>query len=100
MRYVYDDAFLVTGIDKETLLKYENEAFFEITQKFNILDEFFVEKLVIARVYMKIARLNLESDGMRDKFDAYKNEFDFYLKQAKNTNSGISNLSIARSWFD
>jgi hypothetical protein len=97
MRYAYDDEFLTAGIDEDTLLKYENEAFFEVTQKLNILDEFFVEKLVTAKVYMKIARLNLESDGMRDKFDAYKNEFDFYLKQAKNTNSGISNLSIARS---
>ena len=97
MRYAYDDEFLTVGIDEDTLLKYENEAFFEVTQKLNILDEFFVEKLVTAKVYMKIARLNLESDGMRDKFDAYKNEFDFYLKQSKNANSGISNLSIARS---
>jgi len=97
MKYSYDDEFLTAGIDEDTLLKYENESFFEVTEKLNVLDEFFVEKLVTAKVYMKIARLNLESDGMRDKFDAYKNEFDFYLKQAKNTNSGISNLSIARS---
>ena len=45
---------------------------------------------------MELCRRNLEANGMKDKYDIYKNEFDFYFKRATKTNSGIGNIPLTR----
>ena len=92
MKYSYEDEFLVKD---ENLEELENEALNEVINKLNITDEYFVEKLTKAKVYMNIAKLRLESDGMKEKFDAYKNEFDYYYKLATKK-SDVFNIAVLR----
>jgi hypothetical protein len=33
---------------------------------------------------------------MKDKYDIYKNDFDFYFKSATKTNGGIGNIPLVR----
>jgi len=97
MLYEYDDEFLVSSIEEAELEKKENEAVIEI-EKLNILDEFYKEKLTKARVYMLLAREQLENEGMRDKYNIYEKEFNRYLSLSKNNNSlsNISTIPLAR----
>jgi hypothetical protein len=97
MKYDYKDSFITNGIDEIYIEALEEMAIYEVVEKYKIIDEFYIQKLVTSKVYMKLAQENLESEGMRDKFNFYKNEFDFYYRLAKSANSGISNIPIARS---
>jgi len=95
MRYEYDDSFVVSSME-DILEKTENEAYIEITDKLGISDEYYIEKLTKAKVYMLLCRKQLESEGMRDKFDAYKADFDFYLRESKSSIGGIGGMAVGR----
>jgi len=96
MRYEYDDEFIISGVDEVEIEKIENNAFIEINEKFGITDSFYLEKLTIAKVYMELCRRNLEANGMKDKYDIYKNDFDFYFKRTTKTSGGIGNIPLVR----
>jgi len=96
MKYEYDDEFVTSGIDNIEIEKIENNVFIEINEKLGITDSFYLEKLTIAKVYMELCRRNLEANGMKDKYDIYKNDFDFYFKSATKTNGGIGNIPLVR----
>jgi len=97
MLYEYDDEFLVSSIEETEIEKKENEAIIEI-EKLNISDVFYKEKLTKARVYMLLAREQLENEYMRDKYNIYEKEFNRYLRLSKNNNSlsNISTIPLAR----
>lgn len=97
MIYEYDDEFIVGSISTDELEKKESEAITEIT-KMNITDDFYKEKLVKCRVYMLLAREQMESEGMLEKYRIYKEEFNRYFTLAKNNSSivNVSNISLGR----
>ena len=106
MRYSYTDTFIVDSITKEELQKHEDNAVKEISDM-NIEDDYYFKELVICRVYMFASREQIESDGMKEKYKVYKEEFDRLLKLAiatKNANddsittinSGIGNILLER----
>jgi len=97
MIYEYDDEFIVDSISTDELEKKESEAITEIT-KMNITDDFYKEKLVKCRVYMLLAREQMESEGMLEKYRIYKEEFNRYFTLAKNNSSivNVSNISLGR----
>lgn len=97
MIYEYDDEFIVDSISTDELEKKESEAITEIT-KMNITDDFYKEKLVKCRVYMLLAREQMESEGMLEKYRIYKEEFNRYFTLAKNNSSivNVSNIALGR----
>ncbi len=97
MIYEYDDEFIVGSISTDELEKKESEAITEIT-KMNITDDFYKEKLVKCRVYMLLAREQIESEGMLEKYRIYEREFNRYFTLAKNNSSivNVSNISLGR----
>jgi len=89
--YTYEDSFIVDSIDIATLDDKEAKAIIEVG-KLNITDTFYIEKLVVAKVYITLALAQLENEGMEAKYRGYSKEFNNYLSLAK-TNSSPSNLS-------
>jgi len=99
MRYEYDDEFVTSFVDDTAIEKIETKSYIEIFEKYGISDSFYLEKLTKAKVYMELAKMNLEAEGMRDKYEVYKNEFDFYFRLAKNENkiTTLKNISVQRA---
>jgi len=96
MLYNYEDNFLIKKVDDVLLQTLEDNAVAE-ANKLNIADEFYKEKFIKAKVYAKIALLNLEAEGMSEKYEAYKKELSEIYNLAKtNSNSNISSLSLSR----
>jgi len=97
MIYEYEDSFIIDSIDTEELEKKETESITEI-EKMNITDEFYKEKLVKCRVYMLLAREQMENEGMGEKYRIYEKEFNRYLTLSKNNSKiiNVSNIPLGR----
>jgi len=97
MIYGYEDTFIVNSIDEAELEKKEAESITEI-EKMNITDDFYKEKLVKCRVYMLLAREQMENEGMLEKYRIYEREFNRYLTLAKNNSKiiNVSNIPLGR----
>ena len=95
--YTYSDSFIVDSIDTADIDDAELKAIEEVT-KLNITDTFYIEKAVIAKVYMILATVQLDNEGMSDRLKAYSNEFKHYTSLAKNnsSSSNVSTMPIAR----
>ncbi len=96
MIYEYDDSFMISGVESETIENIEAEKYNFVLNKLNIDDNYYLQKLTMALVYMKLARLQLESEGMRAKYEIYKGEYEHFLKLATSTGSEVFTIDIAR----
>ncbi|MRJ06247.1 MAG: hypothetical protein C6I01_01845 [Epsilonproteobacteria bacterium] len=81
MLFEYLDKFLINGVTEEELEVIEGQKYKEVTEKLGITDPFWAEKLTKALVYMEIAKINLEAEGMKEKYEIYKEEFEKSLQQ-------------------
>ena len=95
MIYEYEDKFLVDNVDEKTLEDIEAEKYNFVLNKLNINDNYYLEKLTKSLVYMQLAKMQLESDGIQAKYTIYKGEYDHFLKLATSKN-GVFNMKIAR----
>ena len=95
--YTYDDLFLTDGVDEATLENIEAEKYTFVLNKLGVYDNYYVEKLTRALVYMELAKMQLESDGMKAKYDIYKGEYRHFLKLATSTGSEIFTVKVGRS---
>lgn len=99
--YTYTDSFLIDDVDN--LDDLESKCIIEVSKLTGSTDEFIVENLVVNRVYMLIAKENLEGDGYKDKYDLYKKEFEYYRGLASSSGTiqsktiGVSSITIGRS---
>lgn len=81
MVYTYSDKFIVDSIPDIELQEYETQAIKDVG-KLNITDADFVERLVVARVYMLASAAQIESDGMKEKYAVYEKEYKRALDEA------------------
>ena len=93
MRYEYTDTFLTKDIEITLLEKIEDAAIEEVN-RLNIFDEFYFEKLVTSKVYMELCKEQFEDEGVRKKYEIYKNEFERYYTLSQK--SGINTIKISR----
>jgi len=98
MIYTYEDVFLTDGVDAGEIENIEAEKYNFVLNKLNIDDNYYLEKLTKSLVYMHLAKMQLESEGMKAKYDVYKAEYDHFFNLAKNSNSviNIKNVPIQR----
>jgi len=96
MIYEYEDKFLVDSVDKTTLEDIEAEKYNFVLNKLNISDNYYLEKLTKSLVYMQLAKMQLESEGMEAKYKIYKGEYEHFLKLASATGSEVFNMKITR----
>jgi len=98
MIYSYEDEFLIGGVDTTELENIEAEKYNFVLNKLNIDDNYYLEKLTKSLVYMHLAKMQLESEGMKAKYDVYKSEYEHFFNLAKNNNSiiNIKNIPIQR----
>ncbi len=98
MIYSYEDEFLVGGVDTTELENIEAEKYNFVLNKLNVDDNYYLEKLTKSLVYMHLAKMQLESEGMKAKYDVYKAEYEHFFNLAKNNNSiiNIKNIPIQR----
>jgi len=82
MKYKYADEFLVGAVERETLEALEDEAIEEINL-LNISNDFYFERLVKTKVYMDLCVMQLESKGMREKYETYRENFKRFIEAAK-----------------
>ncbi len=81
MVYTYNDKFIVDSIEATELEAYEAQAITDVG-KLGITDTDYVERLVIARVYMLASAAQIESDGMKEKYAVYEKEYKRALDEA------------------
>jgi len=93
MRYNYADTFLIKDIEIALLEEIEDSAIEEVN-KLGINDDFYFEKMVTSKVYMELCKEQFEDEGVRKKYEVYKNEFDRYY--ALSQKSGINTIKILR----
>jgi len=96
MIYEYDDKFLTDGVEPAQIETIEAEKYDFVLNKLNINDNYYLEKLTKSLVYMDLAKQQLESEGMKAKYDVYKAEYEHFLKLATATGSEVFNISLAR----
>jgi len=97
MLYEYKDEFLNSKTSEEELQELENK-YIEEAEKLNITDPFYKQEFVVARVYAEIAMLNIEGEGMQDKFNVYKQKADEVFELAKtNSLAKIKTIEIGRA---
>jgi hypothetical protein len=96
MIYEYDDKFLTAGIDETEIENIEAEKYNFVLNKLNINDNYYLEKLTKSLVYMQLAKMQLEADGMKAKYDIYKAEYEHFLNLARNSVGGMFNVLLGR----
>ena len=96
MIYEYDDSFMVSGVESEIIENIEAEKYNFVLNKLNIDDNYYLQKLTMTLVYMELARLQLESEGMKAKYEIYKGEYEHFLKLATSAGSEVFTIKVAR----
>ena len=89
--YTYNDVFIVDKVEEDELNEAETQAIQEV-ERLNITDELYKEKAIIAKVYITLTIALSDNKDMREKYNIYKNEFEYYINLSK-SNSSTSNLS-------
>ena len=95
MVYEYSDRFLIDGIDETQIEDIEAKKYDFVLNRLNIDDSYYLEKLTKALVYMELAKRQLESEGMKAKYDIYKAEYEHFLSLAK-TGGEVCNIKLQR----
>ena len=96
MTYEYDDDFVINSINPLVLADKEEEAILEV-DGIGTFEEPYRGKLVKALVYMTLAIMQLEAEGMNEKYKAYSNEFKRVLNTAQTTSpANVSNIPVGR----
>jgi len=97
MRFTYKDTFLISKVTEEELQELEDKAYEEAV-RFNITDPYLLQDYVTSKVYVEIARLNIEAEGMDKKLEVYKNKLQEILKLIKSAQPvGFGSVKVARS---
>lgn len=96
MIYDYDDDFVVNSIDDEVLEAEEIKAFEEINT-IGVSSDAFKEKMIKSSVYMALALMQLESEGMQEKYDGYALEYKrIYNIATASSPSNVSTIQLGR----
>ena len=94
--YEYKDEFVVDSVDVVELEKQELKAIHEI-DLIGTTDAIYKEKLVVYSVYMELALMQLEADGMKEKYDGYAKEYNRYWSLAlTNTPTNVATIPLGR----
>ncbi len=96
MIYTYEDEFLISSISESELENIEAEKYNFVLNKLNINDNYYLEKLTKSLVYMHLAKMQLESDGMEAKYKIYKGEYEHFLRLATSSIAGAFNIPVRR----
>jgi hypothetical protein len=85
--YTYHDSFLTDSLESDEIDRIELEAIEEV-DNLKIENSDFKKRLIINRAYMKMALLQMENDEMKDKYNAYKAEYQNALTEITLYQSG------------
>lgn len=96
MLYEYKDKFVVNSVEPDTIDEQEQVAVAEI-DLLGVTDDTLRQKLVTYSVYMELCAMQLENEGMQEKYDVYSKEYTRYYNMAKtSTNTSISTIPLGR----
>lgn len=96
MIYEYKDEFVTNSIDDAVIREQEMKAIYEV-DLIGVSKEPFREKLVVYSVYMELSLMQMESDGMQDKYNGYRKEYDRYFNMTKTSSpTNVSTIPIGR----
>lgn len=96
MIYTYSDKYLVNSVSAEELEAEELKAY-QAVSEIGITADPYLELLVRYSLYMELALMQLESEGMQEKYDGYSKEFSRYFNMAKTaTPTNVSNIPLNR----
>jgi len=94
--YSYEDTFLRKKVDGSELEAIEASAM-EEANRLGVIDPYYRERYVKARVYVEIAQRHIEAEGMKEKMEVYRSEMERYYRLAKTSSpSSIATIPIAR----
>jgi len=92
----YDDDFVINSIQPETIEQAETDAI-ALVESLGVTEEPFRRKMVVCNVYVQLAKMQLENEGMPGRLAAYQKCFDDWYGYAKaGTLSNVSNMPLGR----
>ncbi len=93
--YTYTDDFF----DFTNLNAIEADVIEEVNKTISTKDAYMIEKLVVNRVYMLLAKESSEGSGFQEKFNIYKKEFEYYRGLSQNATpvTGVASIKIGRA---
>ena len=100
----YNDTFLVDSIDTSTLAAIEasatKEVYILLSDVINTIDPDIRDTLIVYKVYQRVAAMQLEAEGMSEKYKTYNDLFKSLLTTVKSgtqdANTTISSITIGR----
>lgn len=92
-QYTYDDTFVVDSVSQDTLDKAESDSVEEMA-KIGITDSFYLEKTVVFRTYVTLCAMQLENNGMKEKYDVYYKLYKNYLTMALHNSKNSKVFSV------
>ena len=100
----YEDEFITDSIDDDVIETIENEVRLEVDimlSGIEALDEHIKNTLIKYKVYARLCAMQLEADGMSDKYKIYTENFKSLLQtiktgSASNASDTITSITIGR----
>ena len=98
MIYKYEDIYIVSNVDDETIEYYENLAISKVTD-LNIYDEFDKVKAIKYLVYIDLCLIQSENEDIEKKYKNYKREYEKILvdNRVKAPQKRVGILNVYRS---
>ncbi len=98
MQYQYTDIYVTNGVTTEDIEAAETNAINDI-EKQGIEDGFYVGNMVPCLVYIALATMQTEAEGMQDRINNYRKEYLRYQQMANHNNvdEGVFTGTIGRA---
>lgn len=96
LNYTYKDDFIIDSVETEDVEAEEANAVIQ-ADAIGVITEPYREKVITSIVYMQLSILQLEAEGMQEKYNAYEKIYNRYYSLSKTSNpSNISTIPIGR----
>ena len=98
LTYSYTDDFVVNSVLAADLEVSETKALADLAKQ-GVTDTFYLEEMCKALVYIDLGGKQLEAEGMKDKVDHYRKEYNRYNKMNlhDDTDEGVYSALMGRA---
>jgi hypothetical protein len=96
--YVYDDTYITNSVDPAALERVEANALIDLGKQ-NVTDTYYLEQMTKCLVYIALATKQLEAEGMNERVNQYRKEYDRFsqMNSFEGTDRGAFSGTIGRA---
>jgi len=97
LTYVYKDDYITNSVSDADIEIEETNALTDLGKQ-GVTDTYYLEQMTLCLVYIKLGTQQLEADGMSDRVNQYRKDYDRYSRMDTfdNVDEGVFCGSIER----